>query len=470
MTKGNRNIAFWKRVLFTAVPLLLLLIFYSIWMLTQAPVELSAQLGAAAITFLFALLGVRFIPQWMDAWSVKPWQPVRPPEGRRSGRHDKLHPFLQIILYLTAFRLLLFVLAYGMVYLRDGYVGGVFDTLEVWNMLGTDGRHYLNIAENWYVSTGDDRLLLVFMPLYPILVRIFHYIFQDYLTSGLFVSNVCCVFAGYLFYELALLDMNKKSALRSLKFLCLLPASFLFSAPLSDSLFLLLSVCCVYFMRKDRYLLSGVMGLLASFTRMPGILLMVPVCFELIGRCIREAAVPRNRTGARWRRSVIGRVCCVLLIPLGFVLYLLVNNAVSGEPLMFLAYQREHWHQQMGWFFSTVATQVKSAVDAASTSPEMLWGLWAPNLAYLFASLGILAGAQKKLRASNVAYFIIYYLVCMGATWLLSAPRYLTACYPLALSIGALTGKRWANVLATLLCVALQLLYLFAYVNQWYVY
>ena len=470
MTKTERNNILLKRVLFTTVPLLLLLGVYTAWMLTAAPVELPAQIVAAAVTFLFALLGVRFIPQWMDAWSLKPWQPVRPANGKRSARRDKLHPFFQLVLLLVLSRLLLFVLAYALYCLREGYAGGMLDQINIWNRLGTDSRHYLNIAQNWYATTGNDRLLLVFMPLYPILVRVCSYVFGDYLISGLFVSNVCAVFAGYMLYELALLDMDQRAALRSLKFLCLLPAAFLFSAPLSDSLFLLLSVCCIYFLRKDRYVLCGLMGLLASFTRMPGVLLMAPVCFELVGQTIRESADARNRGGTLQRRGLIGRIGCMLLIPLGFVLYLMVNKSVSGDPLMFLTYQREHWHQQMGWFFGTVATQVNSAFGAASEAPDMLWGLWIPNLVYLFASLALVAAAQKKLRASNVAYFILYYLVCMGATWLLSAPRYLTACYPLALSLGALTKNRWANLAATIVCMVLQGLYLFAYVNQWYVY
>ena len=472
MIKEARNRPFIKRVLFTTVPLLLLFVAYAVWLLTGVPVELPAQIAAGAVTFLFALLGVRFIPQWMDAWSRKPWQPQRLPDGKRSGRRDKLHPFFKIVFALALFRLLIIVSAYAMLHAETGYSGGLSDTLDLWNRLGTDGRHYLNIAKNWYVPTGDDRLLIVFLPFYPILVRAFSYVFQSYLASGLFVSNACCVLAGYVFYELALIDMDRRSALRSLKFLCLLPAFFLLGAPLSDSLFLLLSVSCVYFMRKDRYVLCGLMGMLASFTRMPGLLLVAPVCFELVGKIIREAPVHRGQSRREWLHDIVLRCCCVLIIPMGFVAYLVVNRMVTGEATMFLTYQRDHWHQQMGWFFATVATQVKSLVSAAGPegNAEMLWGLWLPNLLYLFASLGVVTAAQKKLRASNVAYFILYYIVCMGATWLLSAPRYLTACYPLALSMGALTQKRWANILATCLCIALQAVYLLFYVNQWYVY
>jgi hypothetical protein len=88
----------------------------------------------------------------------------------------------------------------------------------------------------------------------------------------------------------------------------------------------------------------------------------------------------------------------------------------------------------------------------------------------LLASLGIVIGAQNKLRASNVAYFIAYYAFCMGATWLLSAPRYLTAAFPLALALGAITEKKSVDRIATLVCCALFVLYLIAFANQWYVY
>ena len=468
MTGRKHNETLLKRVLFTAVPLLLLLFFFARWALLTPPETPAALIAAALLTFLVALCGIRVIPAWRAAWSRQIWLPARPAEGKRSGRPARLHPTLKILLWLTLYRLALFALVYAVVLHQDGYNGGIFDNLYLWNRVGSDSRHYLNIAENWYAVSGDDRLLLVFMPLYPIVVRAFHYIFDNYLISGLFVSHVCCVFAGYVFYELALLDHDRDTAMRSLKYLCILPASFLLSAPLSDSLFLLLSVSCVYMMRKDRYLLSGIYGGLAAFTRAPGILLFAPVCFELVGRVLRE--LPENRQNTKWAWGVIGRVAAMLLSPCGFLLYLGVNESVSGDPFMFLTYQREHWHQQMGWFFASAATQADSALTTFSDNREMVLGLWAPNLVYLFASLGLVTAAQNKLRASHVAYFILYYGVCMGATWLLSAPRYLTACYPLALSLGVLTRKKWADTAATLLCTGLLLYYLYAFVNQWYVY
>ena len=459
---------FWKRVLFTSVPLIVLFSAFAEWVLTDSPHNPLAVFIASAIAFLFALAGIRFIPQWMAAWSKKPWLPERRDIGRRSARKSRMHPMLQLLLYLALFRVFLFFLAYLLAQSQQGYAGGLLDGLGIWNQLGTDSQHYLNIAENGYVSVGDDRLLIVFFPLYPVLVRLFSFLFGNYLTSGLFVSNVCWVFAAYLLYELALLDTDRKTALRSLKYLCILPASFLFSAPLSDSLFLLLSVGSVFAARKRLYPVAGAVGFLAAFTRMPGILLFAPVCFEFVGEVIRES--PTHRNDARWKLHTALNALSLLLIPAGFLAYLYVNYSVTGNALIFLTYQREQWHQQLGWFFSSMATLINNATTAFSGNARMLWGLWIPNIVSLFASLGIVVAAQNKLRASNVAYFLLYYAVCMGATWLLSAPRYLTAAYPLALALGALTQKKWADRLATGICIVLFLLYLLAFVNQWYVY
>ena len=465
---NKQNLWFWKRVLFTSVPLILLFAAFAEWVLTDAPRDPLAILAAVLSAFLFALLGIRFVPQWMVAWSKKPWLPVRAQEGKRSARKQRMHPIVQLVCYLALFRLLLFVLAYALSLAEKTYTGGLLDSLGLWNQLGTDSQHYLNIAQNGYVSTGDDRLLIVFFPLYPLLIRGVHFIIQNYLVSGLVVSNLCWVFAAYLLYELALLDTDKKGALRVLKYLCILPASFLFSAPLSDSLFLLLSVACVYAVRKNIYPVAGIIGFLAAFTRLPGILLFAPACFELVGTIIHER--PLQGRDNRWRLKMTSNALSLLLIPAGLLVYLYINYRVTGSATMFLTYQRENWHQQLGWFFSTMATQVSNATGSFSDNIPMLWGLWIPNFIYLAGSLGIVIAAQNKLRASNVAYFIAYYAVCMGATWLLSAPRYLTAAYPLALALGAVTEKKAVDRIATIVCIVLFVLYLLAYVNQWYVY
>lgn len=60
---------------------------------------------------------------------------------------------------------------------------------EIWNRW--DAPHYLQLAEQGYKATGEDRLLLVFYPLYPWVIRRFAFVFGgSYVWSAFFVSGV----------------------------------------------------------------------------------------------------------------------------------------------------------------------------------------------------------------------------------------------------------------------------------------
>ena len=74
------------------------------------------------------------------------------------------------------------------------------------------------------------------------------------------------------------------------------------------------------------------------------------------------------------------------------------------------------------------------------------------------------------IRASYLAYFMVYYAASMGATWLLSAPRYLTCCFPLAIALASRARPRGVTLLLYAAFAAAQLAYLWAYVNGWPVY
>ena len=59
--------------------------------------------------------------------------------------------------------------------------------LEVWNRW--DAPHYLDIARQGYVSTGEESRWIVFYPLYPWLVRAASLVLRDELLAAFFVSG-----------------------------------------------------------------------------------------------------------------------------------------------------------------------------------------------------------------------------------------------------------------------------------------
>ena len=159
-----------------------------------------------------------------------------------------------------------------------------------------------------------------------------------------------------------------------------------------------------------------------------------------------------------------------LLVPLGFAAYCYINWRVSGNPFQFLIYQREHWNQRTGLFFSTAAYQTDYFLRSLTSGGwHDALGLWLPNLIACFAALGLLAAAAPKLRASQTAWFLAYYIVAVGATWLLSAPRYLLVLLPVPLALAQCTRARTAGRVLTALSALASLGYLAAFALRWQV-
>ena len=159
-----------------------------------------------------------------------------------------------------------------------------------------------------------------------------------------------------------------------------------------------------------------------------------------------------------------------LLVPLGFAAYCYINWRVSGNPFQFLIYQREHWNQRTGLFFSTAAYQTDYFLRSLTSGGwRDALGLWLPNLIACFAALGLLAAAAPKLRVSQTAWFLAYYIVAVGATWLLSAPRYLLVLLPVPLALAQCTRKPAADRILTALSALASLGYLIAFALRWQV-
>ena len=93
---------------------------------------------------------------------------------------------------------------------------------------------------------------------------------------------------------------------------------------------------------------------------------------------------------------------------------------------------------------------------------------WLSAPAY-FGALALLAAAVKKLRPSYTAWFIAYYVIAIGATWLLSAPRYLMAMPVLPMALGRLTEKESAKTCAVIVLSLLWPLYFLAFLQSWQV-
>ena len=423
-----------------------LLLFWLIRWYFENPARAFPQMAAAVVSvLLFAVVGLLAVQRWADFWSSE----IEPDADESSAVSG-----WKVFLALIAWDVLILFLAWPLRCLLNGSMT-LQQSMEAW--VSGDSYHYLCIAKDWYLSSGEiDRIVqLVFLPGYPILIRVVHFIIPNWTYAALTVSGICFALAGTLFYRLARLDLGDGGARRALTALCLFPGSFFLAAPMSESLFLLCCVGCLYLARKEKWLPACLLGAYAAFTRSLGITLLVPLILELV----------------HIRKKVRFADCAsLLLVPLGFAAYLLVNQQVAGNPFQFLIYQSEHWHQNLGLFFNTAAYQTDYAIGTIHDNPHNFWGLWMPNLIASFGALILMILAGQKMRGSWMVWFVPYYFIAIGATWLLSAPRYLLVFFPLSEAVSVLTEKKGVRAIVFLLLGILSFLYFLAYLLRWQVY
>ena len=147
-----------------------------------------------------------------------------------------------------------------------------------------DSGFYMSIAQYNYVKATAAMLHVrtnwVFYPFYPLLMSGLGKLFGGSETAfnlaGLAVSNTSgMIFISYL-YLLVRKEWNREVARRTVLYLALFPTAIFLSGIYTKSLLLCFSVACLYYARKQQWWLAGLLGGLATFTRLQGIVMAVP--------------------------------------------------------------------------------------------------------------------------------------------------------------------------------------------------
>jgi hypothetical protein len=156
----------------------------------------------------------------------------------------------------------------------SGALGRPLGALAHW-----DAVWYLTIAQSGY---DGGSALTAFFPLYPIGVRVAaggSHSPAALLLAAYALSAAAFVVALVLLHKLVELELGERYTRSVLALVALWPASFFFSAPYSESLFLALSVGVFYAARTRRFALAAVLCAGATATRPTGLLLLLPLAW-----------------------------------------------------------------------------------------------------------------------------------------------------------------------------------------------
>lgn len=298
------------------------------------------------------------------------------------------------------------------------------DFLGIWKRW--DAIHYLDIAQFGYTTEGDRKFDLAFFPFYPLLVRITSYVVGNYIVSAIIVSGIFSIVAAYFLKKITLLDYSKETALSAVLFFFIFPTSYFLHLPYTESLFLALTIGAFYFARKSLWLWAGIFGLFACMTRINGVFIVPALLFEVFYEY--RATKSFNR---RW--------LWILLVPVGFLVYLLINYYVTGNALTFLTYQREHFTKNLNFPWKGIIETFNSL--KRSPNDSMMIGFQES----LFVGIGFLAMVFSwfNQRKSYSVWMTLNWLLFVSTSFILSVPRYTLTLFPMFIAFAFLSEKSY---------------------------
>ncbi|OGE64977.1 hypothetical protein A3I48_00965 [Candidatus Daviesbacteria bacterium RIFCSPLOWO2_02_FULL_36_7] len=308
------------------------------------------------------------------------------------------------------------------------------DILSLW--IHWDGPHYIDIAKNWYQTTGDPINFIVFYPLYPILIKISNIAFGNFNLSAIIISCIFSISASVFLYELVLLDFNKRVALLSVWFLNIFPTAYFLQAAYTESLFLTTSLATLYFYRKRSFIKSGLIGAFASMTRINGILLLPIFLME--------------------SKNLGKNFIALLLTPVGFFIYLLINLIIFNDPLYFSKILSLHWYKQLAWPWISI----RNLINFYPNQTGDYYYLFLAELITIFLLAIVTILVYIKVRKSYGIYMFLNLLLFTSTSFIMSTPRYALVLFPIFILLAIINNK---FLLALISTISLLLLFLLTY-------
>ena len=296
-------------------------------------------------------------------------------------------------------------------FLRKAYANSVWETriifqwgrvrpeIERVSMVG-DAWLYREIAEHGYDRSSRD----AFFPLYPLLARATG---ADFPLAGLLISNAALLIALWLLGAIAMRSGGSADdASRAMFYLAFFPTSYFLSLPVTEGLFLALTLGATLLALQGRWLGAGVAGGLATATRFAGILLL-PLLLLL----------PAERRRSRF---------WLALVPCGLAAFMAHLYRVTGDALAFV-----HVQTQFGRTFSWRALLTQLHMFAEP------WNLVALNAAAALLLVAVALHLLAKREWAFGLYTLGSALLPLASGSFQSMARYAAVAFPLFLWLAA---------------------------------
>lgn len=193
-----------------------------------------------------------------------------------------------------------------------------------------DAGWYLGIASDgydWERARGNTQQNIAFFPLYPLLMRAGSVVLGGHhLWAGVIISLVTFFVALVYVFRLARRWLTDPQAIAAAAFLAAYPFAVYFSAPYTESIFLLTTAATCFHFERNALSKAAAWGLLAGLTRPNGCLMSVPLALLAL-RAWREQSMAASLT----------RLAVAAMPGVGMLLYSAYIYWLTGNPLQWAA-------------------------------------------------------------------------------------------------------------------------------------
>jgi hypothetical protein len=290
-----------------------------------------------------------------------------------------------------------------------------------------DSYWYLQIATDGYSFDPHQQSNVAFFPLYPYLARALGWVLGGPAVGGLVVANVATIVALFYLRRLGRALFDERVGQLAGVLLLVFPTALFLSVFYSEGLFLALTVACMFYYFRERFVLAGVLGFLAALTRSTGLALFGALALDL---CVR---VLRGQQRPRWHMLALG------LIPLGLVAYTVLLRYQVHDPLA-LSKSMKHWQRAPAWPWEAL---VRAFSGVGSTSPWL-----SKEQAFVEAVFGgsfLALGAAMAAQRWPVAlwsYVVLGVLMPLSTQNIAGLMRYVLVLFPAFLFLAWLCRDR----------------------------
>jgi hypothetical protein len=303
---------------------------------------------------------------------------------------------------------------------------------------------------HWYTyaaQQGYDSQSIVFFPVIILLLRGTGQLGIHVGLGGFIICNLFAVASFVMLYLVLRRDFSDKVVQRALYAYAVMPTSFFLNSIYTESIFLTLSLTCIYFTRQKKWWLAGIFAALAALTRNLGIFLMLFMLYEYIAEYWQQ------------RRPAFS-LLAFLLPPLGLLAFMSYNFWRVGSAVAFINGQRE-WGRQFEYPWVNMWNNIR-LVEASF--PHVQPGVLLDSFLVAGCLAALLSMSLMRRFDIRISYLIVgwfWFLIPMFSTtaWfpLYSMSRFILVIFPIYVGIGRLPdlcfyGYMILNVVLLSLC------------------